>query len=94
MAWRTGSGPRQTASPLLQHPYYPHLTARRQCRKLKLETKAERRFPRRNGRSHNERFGLSRHLLARVAELADALDLGSSGATRAGSIPVSRNLNR
>ena len=28
---------------------------------------------------------------ARVAELADALDLGSSGATRAGSSPVSRN---
>ena len=28
--------------------------------------------------------------LARVAELADALDLGSSGATRAGSSPVSR----
>tara|TARA_R110002111_G_C5718607_1_gene347454 strand:- start:146 stop:307 length:162 start_codon:yes stop_codon:yes gene_type:complete len=28
-----------------------------------------------------------------VAELADALDLGSSGATRAGSIPVIRILN-
>ena len=27
--------------------------------------------------------------LGRVAELADALDLGSSGVTRAGSIPVS-----
>jgi hypothetical protein len=27
---------------------------------------------------------------ARVAELADALDLGSSGETRAGSTPVSR----
>ena len=27
---------------------------------------------------------------AGVAELADALDLGSSGATRAGSIPVAR----
>ena len=27
---------------------------------------------------------------ADVAELADALDLGSSGATRAGSIPVIR----
>jgi hypothetical protein len=27
-----------------------------------------------------------------VAELADALDLGSSGATRAGSIPVSRTI--
>ena len=29
-------------------------------------------------------------LAADVAELADALDLGSSGATRAGSIPVIR----
>ena len=29
-----------------------------------------------------------------MAELADALDLGSSGATRAGSIPVSRTFNR
>ncbi len=29
-------------------------------------------------------------MTARVAELADALDLGSSGETRAGSTPVSR----
>ena len=30
------------------------------------------------------------YLHAAMAELADALDLGSSGVTRAGSIPVSR----
>jgi hypothetical protein len=30
---------------------------------------------------------------ARVAELADALDLGSSGATRRGSNPLSRTTN-
>jgi hypothetical protein len=29
---------------------------------------------------------------AKVAELADALDLGSSGATRAGSIPAFRTI--
>ncbi|MEN9668921.1 MAG: hypothetical protein RLZZ386_828, partial [Planctomycetota bacterium] len=29
-----------------------------------------------------------------VAELADALDLGSSGETRAGSIPVARIVRR
>ena len=31
---------------------------------------------------------------AGVAELADALDLGSSGETRAGSIPVARIVRR
>jgi len=31
---------------------------------------------------------------ASVAELADALDLGSSGETRAGSIPVTRNAEK
>jgi hypothetical protein len=34
--------------------------------------------------------GTSKVAYARVAELADALDLGSSGETRAGSTPVSR----
>ncbi len=34
------------------------------------------------------------HANAGVAELADALDLGSSGETRAGSIPVARIVRR
>ena len=40
----------------------------------------------------NRRKTITPQPLARVAELADALDLGSSGETRAGSTPVSRTI--
>ena len=37
----------------------------------------------------NSCYSFLKYLYAAMAELADALDLGSSGATRTGSIPAS-----
>ena len=38
--------------------------------------------------------GIIKTIQAGMAELADALDLGSSGESRAGSIPVNRTIKR